>query len=422
METIGMTEFKIFTGLLKASKSPDGKMRLHGIASSTTKDLHGDVMTASAIDDMERAANNNLTIFLNHSYNVPEDVGGSVEHARSMTRGVDQDGNPNIDLSFDVLMNDTNPRAVSTWEAIDRGTKLGLSIGAMIPEGGAKRNKDGTYLIEHVDLLETSIVGIPANPRSWVEYAVKAIRAKGKDDRTATVPLGAPTLTLNNNDYTITGTLDSTNVIFDSITISDNVPTVVTPVVIDAATCPTCGKPKGAGGCDDSFHKDVEPDIQDTSVTIIQIDTSDEAGSDAPGSSQEAEQVSEPEAEVGLLDETADGDDEALGDTVTSSVDITRTLGETLNLLRETTRELVDARKALAEAEAMKSAMEIERNLMKTERDHVLIQTKELLDRVANSPLVRRAVVTDVQRDFRSRFEGIYSDSFLEMLERNTDG
>lgn len=420
MDVTGNTEFKIFTGLLKASKSQDGKMRLHGVASSTTKDLHGDVMTASAIEDMERAANNNLTIFLNHSYNVPEDVGGSVEKARSMIRGVDQDGNPNIDLNLDVLINDTNPRAVSTWEAIDRGTKLGLSIGAMIPDGGAKRNKDGTYLIEHVDLLETSIVGIPANPRSWVEYAVKAIKAKGKNDRSTTIPVGTPTLTLTDNDYTITGTLDNANVVFDS----------VEPFVADSSS-PFVNVTES-----ESPNTDLVPDIQDTQVTIIQIDTGDGSDDDAPGSSQEAEieapeslveealeEASEPEDEVGLLDETADGDDEALGDDVTRSVDpdITRTLGETLSLLRETTRELVESRKALAESEAAKAAMEVERNQMRIERDHVLKATKDLLDKVANTPLVRRAVVVDAQRDFRSRFEGIYSDSFLNSIERNTD-
>ena len=89
--------FKIFTGVLKAARSPDGKMRVNGVASSTTRDLHGDVMLESALQDMETAAKDNLTVFLNHKYDVPEDVFGSIEKAAITARGVDGDGNPNYD-------------------------------------------------------------------------------------------------------------------------------------------------------------------------------------------------------------------------------------------------------------------------------------------------------------------------------------
>lgn len=170
--------FKIFSGLLKAHRDEDGGMRLKGIASSSVRDRHGDTMTRSALEDMVRAANDNLTIFLNHSYAVPEDVAGSVETAVLVERGLDGDNMPIWDLDFDVRVNDANPRAVDAFAAIEKGTKLGLSIGAMIPEGGAVRDKKkGTFTFNHVDLLETSIVGIPANPRSWVSTMVKALKS-----------------------------------------------------------------------------------------------------------------------------------------------------------------------------------------------------------------------------------------------------
>ena len=166
-------KFKIFAPMLKASMGSDGKKRLHGIASSTIKDRHGDTMALSALADMERSASNNMTIFLNHSYNVPEDVAGYVEHAAIHQHPTDLDIH---DLALDIVVNEKNDRAVKAWEAIDGGTMLGLSIGAMIPDGGATRDrKSGTYAIDHVELLETSLVGVPANPRSWVEYAVKSL-------------------------------------------------------------------------------------------------------------------------------------------------------------------------------------------------------------------------------------------------------
>ncbi len=165
--------FKIFAPMLKASLDSDGKMRLHGIASSTVLDRQGHEIRASALADMETSASNNMTIFLNHEYKVPEDVAGSVERASIRSHPTD----PAIrDLVLDIVINEANPRAVNAWQAIQKGTQLGLSIGAQIPEGGAHRDKkSGAYVIEHVNLMETSLVGVPANPRSWVEYAVKSL-------------------------------------------------------------------------------------------------------------------------------------------------------------------------------------------------------------------------------------------------------
>lgn len=402
-------------------------MRLHGVASSTTKDLHGDTILESAISDMESAANNNLTIFLNHSYNVPEDVGGSVEKAKSQTRGVDQNGDPNVDLDFDILVNESNPRAVSTFEAIERGTKLGLSIGAMIPEGGAKRNKDGTYIIEHLDLMETSLVGIPANPRSWVEYAVKAINNKTIEKDAKAIPIGQPTVTLDGSHYTITGDLEHT-----STTNSGSVTWVNL-----GATCPDCGGTKSApqGNCGSTYHKAVEAtDVEDAKVTLIEIDTgeessgSDTSSDDAPAS-QEAS-TSQPDAEDGLLDETADGDDAQLGDDITQSVVVAA--GETsivksadleslLNLVASTTRELVDARQAEAEAISTKAIIVKERDQAVEERRIALTATHQILKRLAEQPLVRKTALAEADADFRARFGGVYDDDFLKVLERNSN-
>lgn len=378
----GLGEFRIFTGLLKSSRGADGKMRLHGIASSTTKDLHGDIMSPTAIDDMEAAANRNLTIFLNHSYNVPEDVGGSVERATSRIMGVDGEGNPNVDLAFDIVVNDANPRAVAAFEAIERGTKLGLSIGAMIPEGGAKRQKSGSYVIDHVDLLETSIVGIPANPRSWVEYAVKSLRGKNVSEADPE-PQPEP---------------------------------VPVPAEKDV-------EPEVEASSPEPVVEDVTPDVTDATVTVetpyanITVDTSEEGKSETPSLSDDA-------TTDAVLDETADGDDARLGDATTRSfegVDISRTLTETLDLLRQTTRDLVESRAMLVEAQTAKAAAERERDAAKSERDIVLTETKQILDRVAASPLVRKTTMLDAKRDFRARFEGIYDEEFLKMVERNAD-
>lgn len=397
------TRFNIFTGLLKASKSADGKMRLHGVASSTTRDLHGDVMEASALEDMERSANQNLTIFLNHSYDIPEDVAGSVEKAVMKTRGADQDGNPNHDLDMDILINDANDRAVQAWRAIDKGTKLGLSIGAVIPEGGAIRDKkSGALTIRNVNLLETSLVGIPANPRSWVEYAVKSFNSQ-KD--ATTVPLGQPTLTLDGSHYKIEGEVDG-------LKLADTEP----EVVIDAAGCPTCGKGKAdSDDCADPYHtKDVEPEITDATVTVIQIDTGDESSESDSSSSDDSSSQAEPESGGGDYDAGASPD-------LVYAGPVSETVQRTLDLLATTTSELIAARAQVSELTVSLGDATRDRDQAKASLDLLVIETAKVLSRLQDAPFARKAIVFEAQQELRAKYAGLYDETFMKTLESQND-
>ena len=76
-----------------------------------------------------------------------------------------------------IAVAQSNLDAVKTFELIEKDrVKLGLSIGAMIPDGGSTFDKKAArYVVDDIDLVETSVVGIPDNPRSFVDYAVKAL-------------------------------------------------------------------------------------------------------------------------------------------------------------------------------------------------------------------------------------------------------
>ena len=178
-------DFKLYTNALKAYTAENGDLRVRGTTSSTIVDMHGDEMTLAALRSMEETAKQNMTVFLNHNYNVPDDLFGSVTDATIVKR-FDQETNQDVyDLDIDVRVvgEDENPLAMKTYRAIKRGVKLGLSIGARVEKVGKRKGEDGkeSYVIDNVRLLEASVVGIPANQRSYLQSALKSLRPAFND-------------------------------------------------------------------------------------------------------------------------------------------------------------------------------------------------------------------------------------------------
>lgn len=466
---------------LKAYRDADGKMKLQGVASSTVKDLHGDNMLSSALEDMERAANNNLTIFGNHEYKVPEDVYGSVRKAAMRPAGtVDAAGDPIYDLDFDIAVNDKNERAIKTWEAIEGGTKLGLSIGAMIPEGGAVRNKKtGAYTIAHVELLETSVVGIPANPRSWIQNAVKSIRESRKG--VSTVPLGAPELTLDTDSgtYQIKGSLadvglisvkgvdgsefgvDEADIPEDAVMVSkheecgetidgsfpdgvctkcgstgpflaewvmkDAVPsdpapttteTTAAPEVADAATCPDCGHGRGSGdGCKNPFHNPEARESVEPDVTDAKVTViTIDTGDDSGSSSSDAGDDAGDDSVMDSAPETVDAVKTAIGGL---DAPVAGTIQSLLDLTDGLIRELTVAKTRERDALAAKAAAEQERDAVVRTAGDLITRTNTLIQRLGDLRVGPKTLVkeaTDEMDDLR----GIYSAAFLDMLKGTT--
>jgi len=180
--------FKLFSGALKAyTDNATGKKRVRCTASSTVEDLHGDEIDVACVASMaNQAMAKGMTIFLNHEYKVPEDIFGKTVNAVAQKSGMDPKTAKDVwDLDLDTEVNESNPRAIETWEAIQGGITVGVSIGAMIRDWefrDAKKQWEGGLLIKDVELLEASMVGIPANPRSWVKQAARSIRRSYKSD------------------------------------------------------------------------------------------------------------------------------------------------------------------------------------------------------------------------------------------------
>lgn len=166
-------DFTIFTSAMEIDPEQENVVRM--IGSSTERDLHGDTMAISALSDMTQVKPG-LTIWLNHSYDLPHDLFGSLMESPTLKL---QDGIADISIVSDVET--SNPNAVQTYGYIKKGKRLGCSIGCMILEAELDEENDDGYswfpplIITHVQTLEWSVVGIPANQRCWVEPAAKGL-------------------------------------------------------------------------------------------------------------------------------------------------------------------------------------------------------------------------------------------------------
>lgn len=441
-------DFSLFTGLLKTARVPgdDGDdLVLTGIASSTIKDRHGDTMTESALQSMLRSADG-MTIYLNHEYKVPEDVAGTVRKS-----WIDRSGDLH-DLHFEISINQENPRAVQAFNAIDKGTKLGLSIGAMIPEGGARREKkSGAYVINEVELLETSIVSIPANPRSWVDYARKSLLTKsdvpevedeepvlkdGEDDVT-TSPV---TVTHDNLDISRSaGTHphahshdhEHTHGYGESETVHAHEHAHVHSHEHDAdheheddqndwqhnhdheGAYNDEGHAHGDGK--DEASKDVEPDVEKAKVTVwpsgkVSVDTTP-AQDAAPQA--DPEPAADPDALADALGEMARSIDP----------DVEKTLGPTFMATLQTSQRIALALIAEVEKATTRAVKaEQERDEVVRAAETLTKTTEAFIARVAAYPRGRRAIAREAPVAVKAlegvRESGIYSDEFMSILAK----
>lgn len=176
-------DFTVFTSAMEAPEAEPGIVRM--IGSSTARDLQRDTMTLQALSDMAQAPAK-LTIWLNHTYELPGSIFGSLVEAPKL---VQQGGIADLYIASDVEM--SNPAAAQTYKYIQNGRRIGCSVGAMVLEYEIDEEADDgdswfpPIIITRVLPLEWSVCGIPANQRCWVEQAIKGVFARSFDQRLA---------------------------------------------------------------------------------------------------------------------------------------------------------------------------------------------------------------------------------------------
>lgn len=175
-------DFNILTDGMVSDPTSSNIVRM--IGSSTERDLEGDTMSINALQSMTKAAPN-MTVWLNHDYTLPGSMFGSIVEAPKI---VHSNGIADLHLAVDVELE--NPAAAQVKRYIDKGRRLGCSIGCMVTQFEVADDMDdmsdeqimkimqmgnAPIIIHGVYVVEYSVVGIPANQRSWVENAIRGV-------------------------------------------------------------------------------------------------------------------------------------------------------------------------------------------------------------------------------------------------------
>lgn len=163
----------------------DGEYFVEAIGSSDQEDLVGDVMTANALQIMEREFVGK-TVFMNHRTMVPDDVFGSIVETKLLKK----DGKQL--LWFKIVVENENDAAMKSYRVISGGrVKLGTSVTILVKSKKPNPNRKGGIIIDDVESLELSIVGISCNRESQNIWATasKALQLAMKNEISAEEPL-----------------------------------------------------------------------------------------------------------------------------------------------------------------------------------------------------------------------------------------
>ena len=150
---------------------------IEAIASSSVVDRMGDQITLACLEGLKMQTAG-MTVWLNHDYEVPESIFGTIVESRivpatdaGIPGGLEAQGQV-YDLIIKTLVAPDNPRAINTWQHIQNGRRLAQSIGGAIIDYDFLDPDElwwGGLEINGMDLWEISVVGVPANQRAYVE-------------------------------------------------------------------------------------------------------------------------------------------------------------------------------------------------------------------------------------------------------------
>lgn len=156
-----MKQFQLFVPLtnksqteIKYTENSDGTLVIDGVASTTNKDLQGDIILPSAIRSMkEQLLTTTRNLHGDHRYGL-DGIYGAIKEVLDST-----------DDSLEICAQLRKSKSPEIKEMLDIGVNLGLSIGGKITEYTIL--EDHGWEIKDLRLMEISLTGMPAN---WDTY------------------------------------------------------------------------------------------------------------------------------------------------------------------------------------------------------------------------------------------------------------
>lgn len=144
-----------FSGIKADGEGADRVVEIEGYASTKDVDRYGDVVEPTAFKDTMEVYMKNPQLLLQHKHDKP--IGGVMEY------DIDDNG---LYIKAEVRHNDDNVQ-----DKIESKTLRGFSIGWRLKKARIEevKNDDGEiidfiWIIEELELLEISVVAVPANP------------------------------------------------------------------------------------------------------------------------------------------------------------------------------------------------------------------------------------------------------------------
>lgn len=166
-------DFRFYTHKIRKS-TKSGKRLISGYASTAAKDRQNEVISLEALKNAANDLLENSTVFMNHAHErLPV---GKVVRCHTDERGLK------------VTVEVTQAKfADDIWTLIKEGILNSFSIGGIVKAQHDEKDKDGNIygIIDDMELLEVSIVGLPANPEARFELA----KSLGKSVDELSVPL-----------------------------------------------------------------------------------------------------------------------------------------------------------------------------------------------------------------------------------------
>lgn len=154
-----MKQFQLFVPFTNKSETQysensDGTLIIEGVASTTNKDLQGDIILPSAIRSMkEQLLTTSKNLHGDNLYGL-EGIYGAIKEVLDSS-----------DDSLEIRAQLRKSKSAEIKEMLDVGVNLGLSIGGKITEYSIL--EDQGWKIKDLLLMEISLTGMPAN---WDTY------------------------------------------------------------------------------------------------------------------------------------------------------------------------------------------------------------------------------------------------------------